>query len=355
MPKPEKPDLFFSSIRGKVRKEAKGEISMRMKKTPATFIVLSFLIATAFLAFITGTSTAQKAQLVPLFSITGADIVPKLNRPSDVFIDEKHSEIYVVDQGNKRVVVFDINGRYQYQFATPAKLGRPSGLVINNRDEILLAIGGKVACYDFRGRLLEYVKFHGLPSSEKVYATRLKIDRNNSYYILDTKKRRVLVFDTDGNFKFAITNESLPKVKRMVKGKEQEEPMVKSLSISDICLDDEGMIYLVDYLAARVFVFSSNGEYLRSIGKPGSVFDTLSFPNGVAVDIQGRLLVVDTMGHGILGYDKKGKLLFALGGFGKSEGWFYYPRYISTDRNGRIYVVEPFLGRIQVLSIKTLS
>jgi hypothetical protein len=63
---------------------------------------------------------------------------------------------------------------------------------------------------------------------------------------------------------------------------------------------------------------------------------------------------VDTTGHGILGYDNKGKLLFALGGLGKSEGWFYYPRYISTDRNGRIYVVEPFLGRIQVLSVEIL-
>jgi len=328
---------------------------MRLRSKPGKALVLILLIAATFLAFITETSTSQEAQLVPLFSITGADIVPKLNHPVDVFVDEKHDEVYIIDRGNRRVVIFDINGFYQYQFATPAKLGRPSGLVINDRDEILLAIGGKIACFDFRGRFLEYVKFNGLPDSEKVYPTRLKIDSNNNYYVLDTKQKRVLVFDTDWNFKLAIAHESLPKVKKMMKGKEQEEPMVKSLSISDICVDDEGAIYLVDSMAARVFAFNGNGEYLGSIGKPGSVFDTLSFPNGVAVDIQGRLLVVDTMGHGILGYDKQGKLLFALGGLGKSEGWFYYPRYISTDRNGRIYVVEPFLGRIQVLKIKTLS
>jgi len=328
---------------------------MRLKSKPGKALVLILLIAATFIAFITETSTAQEAQLVPLFSITGADMVPKLNQPIDVFIDEKHDEVYVVDRGNRRVVVFDINGLYQYQFATPDELGRPSGLVINNRDEILLAIGGKITCFDFRGRFLEEVKFNGLPDSEKVYATRLKIDSNNNYYILDTKQKRVLVFDTDWNFKFAIAHESLPKVQKMIKGKEQEEPKAKSLSISGLCVDDEGAIYLVDSMASRVFAFNSNGKYLRSIGKPGSVFDTLSFPNGVAVDIQGRLLVVDTMGHGILGYDKKGKLLFALGGLGKSEGWFYYPRYISTDRNGRIYVVEPFLGRIQVLKIKTSS
>jgi hypothetical protein len=115
------------------------------------------------------------------------------------------------------------------------------------------------------------------------------------------------------------------------------------------------MIYLVDVMASRVYVFSSEGKYERSIGDPGAAFNTLSLPFGVAVDEQDRVLVVDSSGHGLLGYDKEGRFLFALGGLGKIEGRFYFPKYVTADRNGRIYVVEPFLGRIQVLSTEYRS
>jgi len=336
---------------------------MCVHKTSAVSVVLSLFVAGIFLTLIE-TSTAQSARLVPLFSITGADMDKKLNQPNDVFIDEKHGETYVVDAGNRRVVVFDMDGFYQYQFAISSKSGGPSSLVVNNRDEILVVVGGKVAVCDFRGSLLEYVDFYGFPNAEKVNATRLRIDKENNYYILDAGNQRVLVFDSDWNFKFAIDKKSLPNVKRVVKGKEQlPSPtgrgaggeVVKSLSIGDICVDDNGMIYLVDSMASYVFIFNDKGKYLRSIGEPGAAFNTLSLPNGVAVDSQGRVLVVDMTSHALLGYNKEGRLLFALGGLGQSEGRFYFPKYVSTDRNGRIYVVEPFLGRIQVLSVKTSS
>ena len=318
--------------------------------------VLTILVAVTFLAFIPKTSIAQRVRLVPLFSVTGADMDQKFNQPSDVFIDEKHNEFYVVDSGNRRVVVFDMDGFYQYQFAIPGKYGVPSSLEVNNRDEILVVIDGKVACCDFRGSLLEHVEFDGFPDAEKVKVTRLRIDRKNNYYVLDAGKQRVLAFDSDWNFKFAIDKDGLPGVKKKMTptplafhGK--EEPMVKSWGISDICVDDDGLIYLVEPMASYVFVFNGKGKYLRSIGEPGAAFNTLSLPNGVTVDSRGRVLVVDTTGHGMLGYDKKGKFLFALGGFGNSTGRFYFPKYISADRAGRIYVVEPFLGRIQVLTV----
>jgi len=326
---------------------------MRIQEKSTILLALILLIVTVFLAFTTETSIAQKAQLMPLFSITGSDMAPKLNHPSDVFIDEKHNEIYIVDSGNNRVIIFDMNGLYRYKFTTHSNLTRSNSLIVNDQNEILITTCGKIACYDFRGRLLEYVKL-GLSASEKVHATRLRIDNNNNFYVLDGA-RRVLVFDNDWNFKFAIDNKSLPNIKSEVDRKKQETPVLKSLNIGDICVDDEGMIYLIDFMASRLFVFNDKGKYVRSIGKPGAASESLSLPNGVAIDSQGRVLVVDTTGHSILGYSKNGKLLFVLGGLGKSEGWFCFPMYISTDSSGKIYVVEPALGRVQVLTVKTSS
>jgi DNA-binding beta-propeller fold protein YncE len=174
------------------------------------------------------------------------------------------------------------------------------------------------------------------------------MDKENNYYLFDAGKHRVLAFDSDWDFKFAIDRESLPNdIKR------EEGPREKAINISDICTDEAGKIYLVDSMGSNVLVFNDKGEYLRSIGQPGAAFNTLSLPSGVAVDGQGRVLVIDATGHGMLGYDQKGKLLFALGGLGKSEGRFYFPKNVATDRNGRIYVVEPFLGRVQVLNVET--
>lgn len=333
-----------------------GDISMCMRKTSG---ISAFLIAMVFLFFIRETSVAQKVpktELVPLFSITAVDTGKKLNSPNDVFIDEKHGEIYVVDSGNRRVVVFDMDGFYRYQFVVPGNLGgSPNSLVLNNRDEILMVVGGKVAVCDFRGSFLEYVEFKEFPDAEKVRGTRLKIDKEDNYYLLDAIKQRILVFDSDWNFKFAIGRENMPYVKKAITAPNGKEHKTKPLNVSDICVDEDGKIYLVDSIASYVFVFDGKGKYLRSIGEPGATFNTLSFPNGVAVDNQGRVLVVDTTGNGLLGYSKDGKFLFALGGLGKRAGRFYFPKYVSTDKSGRIYVVEPFLGRIQVLTVKTSS
>ncbi len=296
--------------------------------------------------------TAQEYQLVPVLSLTDAGVDSKLRSPSDVFVDEKNHEIYVVDSGNKRVVVYNMEGFFQYQFALPAGVGEATGLVVNDRDEVLIAVGGKVAVCDFRGSLLEYVNFYGFPGAEGMNVTRLKIDKNNDYYALDAGKRRVVAFDSDWNYRLEIGGEDLPTIKKEVRGKEQERPMVKSLSIGDICVDDEGLIYLVDSMASYVFVFNDEGKFLRSIGEPGSAFNTLSLPNGVAVDSQGHVLVVDTTSHGLLGYDKEGRLLFALGGLGQGKGRLYFPKFISTDRDGGIYIVEPFIGRVQVLNLR---
>ena len=309
------------------------------------------LIITA-LAFSSAGVCAQRVQLVPLFSITGDDSFKKLNMPSDVFVDDKHGEIYVVDAGNRRIVIFEIDGFYKHQFTIPGK-DAPNSLAVNSRGEILVAIGGRIALCDFRGELLEYVDFHGFPYSGNVNASRMRIDKQDNYYVLDAARRRVLVFDNDWNFKFGIDKESFPKTARnLTHGEKQEQPMVESLNISEICVDNEGMIYLLDATASRAYVFNHEGEYERSIGEPGAAFNTLSLPFGVAVDSQDRVLVTDSTGHGLLGYDKEGKFLFALGGLGKSEGRFYFPKHVSTDGSGRIYVIEPFLGRVQVLTTK---
>ncbi len=310
------------------------------------------LVAVSLVALASGIQ-AQGFMLKPLFSITGAELLRKISMPSDVFVDDVHGEIYVVDAGNRRVLIFEMDGFYKHQFVIPGAPGELTSLVVDGRGEILVAVGGKVAVCDFRGSLLEYVDFQGFPDADKIRVTRLAVDSKDNHYVVDVGKQRVLAFDSDWNFRFAIDKESFPKtVRNLTHRRGQEQSTVQSLSIGDICVDDEGMIYMIDPMASYVYAFNDEAEYVCSIGEPGATFATLSLPTGVAVDSQGRVLVVDATGHGILGYDKNGRRLFALGGMGREEGRLYFPKYVSTDGDGRIYVIEPFLNRVQVLRVE---
>jgi DNA-binding beta-propeller fold protein YncE len=309
-----------------------------------------------FLVIATGTSTAEKARLVSHFSITGDYLERSFSFPNNVFIDDEHGEIYVVDAGNRRVVVFEMDGYYRYHFAVPATLGEPVDLAVDNIGDILVVGNGGLAVCDFRGNLLEYMEFEGFHGAESVQPVRIEINSEGNCYIVDGFQR-VLAFDSDWNFKLAIDKENFPKLtKKTFYGEERLIPLVESLTISDFCVDDEGAMYLLDSLASKVYVFDAEGKYLRSMGQPGASFTTLSFPKGVAVDREGRVLVVDATSHSLLGYSKEeGRFLFALGGMGGSEGRFYYPRRVATDKGGRIYTVEPARGRVQVLTVEYVT
>ena len=91
--------------------------------TVVTILSLPLVVLSAEKTQETEVQEVLKPQLVPLFSITGEYAGRRLGSPGDVFIDEENGEIYVVDSGNARVLIFDMEGYYKYQFAAPAGMG----------------------------------------------------------------------------------------------------------------------------------------------------------------------------------------------------------------------------------------
>src|SRR3990172_9082648 len=51
-----------------------------------------------------------------LFTITAVTSGTHLNGISSLFVDNKHKELYILDNENKRVVITDLNGIFLYQF-----------------------------------------------------------------------------------------------------------------------------------------------------------------------------------------------------------------------------------------------
>lgn len=171
----------------------------------------------------------------------------------------------------------------------------------------------------------------------------------------------------------------------------------KSLSLpSDVSVDSDGNIYIVDSGNHRIAVFDYNGESISSISKNGNKPDELSNPVGIDVD-ENNIYVADkdnhriqifskdgtvknnislklknkfirpvdvvfnkdlnlfyitgNNNHKVMAYDYSGKLLHQWGGEGTNRGEFRYPATISLYENN-VYVVDVLNSRVQIFNAK---
>ncbi|MBL7064105.1 MAG: TIGR03663 family protein [Anaerolineae bacterium] len=157
--------------------------------------------------------------------------------------------VYVTDTGNKRIQVFEPDGRFAFQWggggALEGYLDEPVGI----------AIGG--------------------PDDE--------------VYVADTWNRRVQVFDSDGVFlrqwPIAGWDAGLP----------EEKPY--------LAVDAEGRVYVTDPGHYRVLVFDGQGEYLFSFGQYGFDESSFALPTGIATGEDGSIYVTDAHSGRVLVFD----------------------------------------------------
>ena len=106
----------------------------------------------------------------------------------------------------------------------------------------------------------------------------------------------------------------------------------------------------------QVFKYSSDGELLLTLGKPGGGRDAEYFyqPNAVFVAPNGSIFVSEghTSAEGatarVLKFDKDGKFIKSWGKLGKAQGEFDQPHALAMDSQGRLFVADRGNNRIQI-------
>ena len=108
-------------------------------------------------------------------------------------------------------------------------------------------------------------------------------------------------------------------------------------------------------LGHQIIKFSSEGEVLMTLGKPGVKGDgnyEFNMPSDVLVAPNGDIFVAD--GHGssgnnrIVKYDKDGKFIKTWGVTGAEKGEFRDPHALAMDSEGKLYVGDRGNSRIQI-------
>lgn len=203
-------------------------------------------------------------------------------------------------------------------------------------------------------------------------------DTKGNAYVVDTSLKRVVVFDSQGQYVNAfggssvfgnpagiVINEDLGRI--YVIDSKKHSILVFTMSgeqlltigkigggegefyyPSAIAIGPEGRLYVSDSMNFRVQILDADGAFINSFGKLGNNPGTLSRPKGIAVDTDGNIYVVDSAFSNIQIFNEEGQILLAFGEGGGNAGQFALPTGISIDDEGYIYISDQLNHRVQI-------
>lgn len=92
-------------------------------------------------------------------------------------------------------------------------------------------------------------------------------------------------------------------------------------------------------------------EFIRNIGELETEDENLAFhiPSDIAIDDQGNIYILDAGNHRIQKFGPDGKYITTIGNRGQGPGEFYFPLSLDLDPNGYLYVSDPQNQRVQIL------
>ena len=229
---------------------------------------------------------------------TNLNFRKNINQPIQIKVMTDGS-LYVLDYSDSSLKKFDINGRLIGKIAHGKRLEKQQTSWWRN----LLQFVAKVYPY------------------EKLENPRgFDIDSNGYIYIANTKKDKILKYDSNHNY---ITNIGVTGVSNG-----------QLLGPSSVAVDKEGNIYVSDTGNNRIVVFDVEGNFLYSFGKLGENNGEFFSPAGIAVNDQ-YIYVADMGNKRIQQFDLSGNYIQTI-----KHNLFNEPRGLSFARDGNLYIAD---------------
>lgn len=235
----------------------------------------------------------------PRMGEASSGLLGTMSHPSGVDFDHTGRYLFVVDQGNHRIQVFDTQ--------------HPDG------HRAIFAFGKK-----------------GLGPFDFDAPCDLVVDQENRVIVSDLLNHRIQVLE------FLPRTQSLRHVRSVSHGLN----FPKGLGITD-----HGQLLVCDSgnHCLQVFNVLDDFSYAFTIGLQGTGEGEFNCPLDVAVNRAGEILVADSSSR-ISVFDKAGQFLYSIGTKGKKDGCFNYPVSITVSDEDVLYVCDQGNRRVQVLS-----
>lgn len=285
----------------------------------------------------------QQAKAGMLERLAGVSITPeerpRMVRPYGAAVDSK-GRVFVTDTPQHVVFVFDVDNKRLSFFGdkAPADLDSPVGVGVDDQDRVFVSDSKlhQVTCFGPGG---DVVGVFGGKDLQRPAG--LAIDNPlHRIYVADVAGRRIAVFDLD-SFKL---------LQYFAETKNGDEDRSGALTNpNSIAIDPDGLIYVTDAIVPRVFVFDTDGAFVRVWGKRGDGPGMFGRPKGIAIDSDGHVYVADAQLNRLQVFSSEGTPLLELGGGGTGPGHFMLMAGLASDlARNRIIAVDQLPARIEI-------
>lgn len=213
-----------------------------------------------------------------------------LTLPSDVAVLK--DKIYLVDGGNHRVVVYDLQGEYLFAFG----------------DE-------------------------GNKAGQLNYPVGISAASNGRVYVADSGNHRIQIFSDKGKYLsgFAVK----------IKG--------KSIRPIDVMRHKKSGRIIVSG-GNHLLTYSSKGRLLKTWGGVGVNQGEFRYPATLAEMSDGRIAVVDVLNSRVQVFNPDGSVSTAISEWGVLPGQLFRPKGVAVDRQDNFYISDSYMGVVQKFS-----
>jgi DNA-binding beta-propeller fold protein YncE len=157
---------------------------------------------------------------------------------------DRSDKLYMVDETNKRILVFDSKGKFQRAVRPDDPAIRGINAVAVDASSNIYALdtlGGKIYQFSPEGQLLKKFGQRGPGVDQFDFPTDLAVDRQGFVYVIDQHRGTIVVFNNRQRYQANIGSMGWDKG--------------KLLFPTAIVIDDKDQIYIVDRENRRVQVF----------------------------------------------------------------------------------------------------
>ena len=245
------------------------------------------------------------------------------------------NSLVVADTGNGKLLRYTITGETWTPGADIilSQLPYPIRVALNSKGEIY-ALDGKLRRI---GRVSPSGEFMGYvtPTGDvqgTIVPRSIRLDRSDNLYLLDVSSARVLVLDPSGKI-------------------QREIPFPKEYGFfSDLSVDGNGNIYLVDSVMKRVFSVGKNSSAISPL--PEGLNGEVDFPVAIETDSRGTIFLVDQNGGGIVIVGKDGSFQSRRLSMGWKDGFLRFPTQMCISETGNVFIADRGNNRIEAFLIK---
>jgi DNA-binding beta-propeller fold protein YncE len=245
--------------------------------------------------------------------------------------------VLVADPLNARIQRFTTSGRFLGAFGhkgvRPGEFLSPQGLVVH-AGKVFVAMNGndRVDVFSLRGRWQRMFQVHS--NVRKTFAMSRGGGRgqlHNPYQIVRAPNGRFYVADLTNGRVNIYTGRGFSRGQLGVFGPGSGQ----FLAPYGVTADGAGNVYVADRDLNRISKFSSGGQLLAEWGETGTQGGEFLSPQGLAVDRAGNLYVADTNNARVQKFAPDGTFLASFG-----QGVLKQPLYVAVDKSCTVWVSD---------------